>query len=578
MAANTTGTGVLGDRSKMQNERHSGDSSMRDMEKKPQMLSGGAKQIFRPRIIAMAIIVSMGGFIFGYDTGQISGFLEMPDFLAKFADDQNQDGSLAFSHPRSGLIVALLSIGTLIGALIAAPISDKFGRKYSIVFWNIIFCVGVIVQITTTNTWYQIAIGRWVAGLGVGGLSVLTPMYQSETAPRYVRGALVSCYQLFITLGIFTAYCINFGTEADNSSKSWKLPMGIGFIWSGLMVIGIFFMQESPRWEYRQGKIDNARKTIALTYGVNEDHAEVQREIREIEQKMEAERAGGGNHPWYEIFTGPRMLYRTLLGITLQALQQLTGANYYFYYGTTIFQSIGLSNSYVTSIILGAVNFGCTFPGLYIVEKYGRRPALIYGALWMFMCFLVFASLGHFALENADGTSSQGVGYAMIVFACLFIAAFASTWGPIVWAVVGEIYPTRYRAKCMALATASNWVWNFLLSFFTPYITGSIDYQYGYIFAACCFLGAAVVYFFVCESHGRSLEEIDTMYILGVKPWKSKHWVPTEGEELPNLDNTYLTPGARGINKKNEARVPEQDMMERVPEAEMQASGAVGGR
>jgi SP family sugar:H+ symporter-like MFS transporter len=138
----------------------------------------------------------------------------------------------------------------------------------------------------------------------------------------------------------------------------------------------------------------------------------------------------------------------------------LTNANsrlsYYFYYGTTIFNSVGIQNSYVTSMILGGVNFGMTFPGLYIVEKYGRRPSLIWGALWMFMCFLVFASLGHFALPNGDGTTSQGVGYAMIVFACLFISGFAMTWGPIVWAVVGEIYPTRYRAKCMALATASN--------------------------------------------------------------------------------------------------------------------------
>jgi SP family sugar:H+ symporter-like MFS transporter len=151
-------------------------------------------------------------------------------------------------------------------------------------------------------------------------------MYQSETAPRYVRGALVSCYQLFITLGIFVAYCINFGTEADRSSRAWKIPMGIGFIWSFMMIVGILFMQESPRWEYRQGKIDAARHTIALSYGVTEDHPHVKTEIREIEEKLEAENAGGEHHPWYEIFTGPRMLYRTLLGITLQALQQLTGA------------------------------------------------------------------------------------------------------------------------------------------------------------------------------------------------------------------------------------------------------------
>jgi SP family sugar:H+ symporter-like MFS transporter len=491
-----------------------------------------------------------------------------------------------------------LSIGTLIGALIAAPVADKFGRKYSIIFWNLIFCVGVIVQIATSEKWYQIVIGRWVAGLGVGGLSVLTPTYQSETAPRYVRGALVSCYQLFITLGIFTAYCINFGTEANETARSWRLPIvshlvaiqihsllttpqGIGFIWPLIMAVGILFFRESPRWEYRNGKIDSARHTIALSYGVPEDHPEVRKEIEEIEKKLEAERAGGDHHPWYEIFTGPRMLYRTLLGITLQALQQLTGANFYFYYGTTIFQSVGLPNPYVTSMILGGVNFGTTFPGLYIVEKYGRRPSLIAGALWMFMCFMVFSSLGHFALDRDAPETTQGIGYAMIVFACLFIAGFAMTWGPIVWAVVGEIYPTRYRAKCMALSTASNWVFNFLISFFTPYITGAIDYRYGYIFAACCFTGAVVVFLFVCESHGRSLEEIDTMYILGVNPIKSAKWQPPVGEELPNIDNLYLTPGARGIRKRHEAGVPEEQRRENMiipandPNIPKEASGAI---
>ena len=143
----------------------------------------------------------------------------------------------------------------------------------------------------------------------------------------------------------------------------------------------------------------------------------------------------------------------------------------------------------------------------------------------------------------------------MTVFVCLFIVGFAMTWGPIVWALVGEIYPSRYRAKYMALATASKWVWKFLIGFFTSYITGAINYRYGYIFAACCFMGAVVVYLFVCESQNRTLEEIDTMYILGDNPIKSKHWQPPEGEDLPSLDNTYLTPGVRGI-KKNEVGVP----------------------
>lgn len=166
----------------------------------------------------------------------------------------------------------------------------------------------------------------------------------------------------------------------------------------------------------------------------------------------------------------------------------------------------------------------------------------------------IFASIGHFALDQETPQNTPKTGSAMIVFACLFIAAFASTWGPMVWAVVGEIYPSRYRAKCMGLATASNWIWNFCISFFTPYITGAIDYRYGYVFAACCFTAFVVVYFFVCESQGRSLEEIDTMYIYGVKPWNSAKWQPPEGEDLTTLDNTYLAPGARDIRKPNAER------------------------
>jgi len=334
----------------------------------------------------MGVVVSIGGFIFGYDTGQISGILEMPNFLRTFADKPGP----AFSNVRSGTIVALLSIGTLLGALTAAPIADAVGRKYSIVFWNMVFCVGIIVQIATETKWYQIAIGRWVAGLGVGALSVLVPMYQSETAPKQVRGALVSCYQLFITLGILVAYCINFGTEKEPSERSWRLPIGISFVWPVIMAAGMLFLRESPRWDYRRGKVDQARTTLAKSYGVSENHREVVREIREIREKLEAESAGG-KQKLREIFTGPRMFYRVLLGVVLQALQQLTGANFFFYYGTSIFTATGIKNSYVTSMILGGVNFGTTFFGLYVVERFGRRKSLIVGGLWMFVCFMVFA-------------------------------------------------------------------------------------------------------------------------------------------------------------------------------------------
>jgi SP family sugar:H+ symporter-like MFS transporter len=145
---------------------------------------------------------------------------------------------------------------------------------------------------------------------------------------------------------------------------------------------------------------------------------------------------------------------------------------------------------------------------------------------------MVFASVGHFSLDRSVPENTPHSGKAMIVFACLFILGFATTWGPIIWTICAEMYPSRYRSNAMAMSTASNWFWNFLLAFFTPFIVGDIDFRYGYIFAACLFVAAAVVYFFVIEGQGRTLEEIDTMYILHIVPWKSTEWIAPPPEEL----------------------------------------------
>ncbi|KAI9738345.1 MAG: hexose transporter hxt1 [Cirrosporium novae-zelandiae] len=476
------------------------------------------------RTFVLGIIASMGGFIFGYNTGQISGFETMSDFKRRFAEYDEATGEYAFSDVRSGLIVALICIGTMIGALAAAPIADKMGRKFSIAFWSVINVVGIVIQIATTDAWYQVAIGRLVAGLGVGALSSLVPMYQSESSPRQVRGAMVSAFQLFIAFGIFVSYLINYGTKGIDSAASWRIVMGVGFIWPFVLGVGILTLPESPRYAYRCGRVEEARSVLAALYGVSENHRVIAEELQDMEEKLQIERKAG-KAGLLEIFTGPRMLYRTILGMTIQALQQLSGANFIFYYGNSIFQSTGISDSYVTQIILGGVNFGITFLGLYIVEHYGRRASLIGGALWMFVCFLVFASVGHFALDRDDPSNTPGAGDVLIVFTCLFICGFATTWGPIAWAITSEMYPARYRATCNGLATASNWLWNFLISFFTPFILSAIDYRFGYVFCACCFAAALIVYFFVCETKGRTLEEIDTMYIMHVKPWKSQEWV-----------------------------------------------------
>ncbi|PKY01434.1 monosaccharide transporter [Aspergillus campestris IBT 28561] len=498
------------------------------------LLDDSPVQYLTWRSFILGIVVSMGGFIFGYSTGQISGFTTMADFKQRFAE-RLPNGEYHFSNVRNGLIVGLLSIGTMIGALVAAPIADRVGRKLSMTFWSMIHIVGIIVQIATDDKWYQVALGRWVAGLGVGALSAVVPMYQSESAPRQVRGAMVSAFQLFVAFGIFISYLINFGTESIASTASWRITMGIGFAWPLILGIGSLFLPESPRFAYRNGRVEEARNVMCKLYGVNPNHRTVVQEMKDMKDKLDEERAAG-TAAWYEIFTGPRMFYRTLLGIALQSLQQLTGANFIFYYGNSIFTSTGLDNSYVTQIILGAVNFGMTLPGLYVVEHYGRRNSLMVGAGWMFICFMIWASVGHFSLDLADPANTPKAGAAMIVFTCFFIVGFATTWGPIVWAICGELYPARYRAVSIGIATAANWTWNFLISFFTPFISSSIDFAYGYVFAACCFAGLLVVFFFVNETQGRTLEEVDTMYVQGVKPWKSAGWTPPGGV-IGDIDN-----------------------------------------
>ncbi|KAI8938195.1 hypothetical protein NX059_005857 [Plenodomus lindquistii] len=403
------------------------------------------------RVPAIAVILgavaSIGGFMFGYESGQISGFLAMDDFIDRFGEDGK------FSAVRQGAIVGLLAVGTLFGCLCSAPLADTYGRRLTISGSAFFYIIGVIIEITSDRVWVQFAMGRFAAGLGIGALSTVVPMYQSESIPKRVRGAAVSSYQLFITLGIWTAYMVNYGTSDEYvNSAQWRIPNGLSALWAIILGSTILLLPESPRYAYRMGDVDNARTNMARLNGIDPYSPYIDREIAEIQEKLDAENAGGV-HAWYEIFTGPRMLYRTLLGMTLQAGQQLTGANYFFYYGTTIFAATGLENSFVTSIILGTVNVVATIAGLWIVENVGRRKALMGGAAWMAMCLFIYSFIGHYELDHNNPLSTPTAGNVMIVFTCLFIAAFATTWGPLVWAIVGEMYPARYRASCMGLAT-----------------------------------------------------------------------------------------------------------------------------
>ncbi|KAF4565663.1 hexose transporter hxt1 [Pleurotus pulmonarius] len=486
--------------------------------------------------IMLALVASMGGFIFGYDTGQISDILLMDDFKLRFAQcgTPGDVGTCEFSVVRAGLIVSLLSIGTLVGALAGAPTADALGRRWAMIVECGVFIVGVIIQLLSFSSWQQFAVGRLVSGLGVGALSAAVPMYQAETAPPQIRGTLTATYQLFITFGILVAYCISIGTRSVSGSGSWRIVVAIGIVWALVLAIGMIFMPESPRWLAARDRMEEARRSVALSRGVpgseQQTNAFVVREVEQI--RMMAERERKLQAGWLTCFESKgKIRYRTFLGMALQALQQLTGANYFFYYGATIFQSVGLADSFITQIILGAVNFVCTFGGLWVLERYGRRIPLMVGGVWQSAWLFVFAAAGTVmgAVDPNEPVSekNQSLGKLMIVAACMFILGYAMTWAPGIWILIGETFPTRTRAKQGALSTSSNWLVNFLLAFFTPFIAGDINFRYGFVFAACNLFGALVVYFFLYESSDLTLESVDDMYTdRHCKPWTSTSWAP----------------------------------------------------
>lgn len=462
----------------------------------------------------------------------------MEDFLDRFGET-NAQGQKFFGNVRAGLIVALLSIGTLIGALGAAPVADRFGRRPCISLASLVVSIGFLVQIAADRAWYQIMIGRFIAGLGVGALSLLVPMYQAETAAPHIRGAMICAYQLFITMGIFLAACFNFGTHQHqpHSSASWRIVVGLGWLWTLTLGIGILAFPETPRFDYRQGRTDRAAETLRRVYGAaSTNHWAVHTQLEEIESKLRAEDkvVGGPIQEFVGMMKAPRVLSRIMLAMLLQMFQQLTGANYFFYYGTTLFRSVQI-DSFITQIILNTINFLATFIGLYLVENFGRRKSLIAGSVWMSSCLLIFSSVGSFQLNLNHPEETKVPGIVLIVFACLFILGYAATWGPMVWTIQAELFPSRYRAKGMALGTASNWIWNFLLAFFSPFISNAIGLKYGYVFTGTNAASAFLVYFFVLESRNRSLEEIDTMYLERVVPWKSEKWVPPPAEEMSRI-------------------------------------------
>lgn len=387
---------------------------------------------------------------------------------------------------------------------------------------GVVFNLGVILQTAATKRPLFVA-GRFFAGLGVGLVSALIPMYQSETAPKWIRGTIVGSYQLAITIGLFLAAIVNNGTHSRDDTGSYRIPVAIQFLWALILVGGLIFLPETPRFWIKKDRHDKAAASLSRLRRLPSDHPALQAELSEIEANHRYEMAIG-QASYADCFRGT-IGKRLLTGCALQALQQLTGVNFIFYYGTQYFKNANFQNPFIIQVITNAVNVASTFPGLYLVEKMGRRNLLLMGAIGMCVCQFIVASVGTGRPEGE--LASQR---AAIAFVCIYIFFFASSWGPVAWVVTGELFPLKVRAKCLSMTTASNWLLNWAIAYATPYMTdpehANLKSKVFFIWGSFCFVCIAFVWFLIYETKGLSLEQVDELYAVVTKAWKSKYFEP----------------------------------------------------
>ncbi|KAF2739111.1 high affinity glucose transporter RGT2 [Polyplosphaeria fusca] len=492
------------------------------MLKKPEGAAGSAVPA-----IFIGLFVAFGGVLFGYDTGTIGGILGMKYWREQFSTGyvNPDDGMKDVTSDQTSQIVSILSAGTFFGALTAAPVADFIGRRLGLVACCVVFCVGVILQTIATDIPVFTA-GRFFAGYGVGMISATIPLYQSETSPKWIRGAIVGAYQLAITIGLLLAAIVDNSTKHRNDSGSYRIPIAVQFAWAIIIFAGCIFLPETPRFYIKQGKPEKAARSLSKLRRLDIEHPALLEELAEITANHEYE-LSLGKATYIDCFKGT-LGKRLATGCALQALQQLTGVNFIFYYGTSFFQNSGIKNPFIVSMITSAINVASTFPGLYLVETWGRRNLLLFGAIGMAVCQFIVAITG--TVAGIDNISAQ---QALIAFVCIYIFFFACSWGPVAWVVTGELFPLKVRAKSLSMTTASNWLLNWAIGYATPYLVNpgagnaNLGAKVFFIWGGCCFICIFFVWAMIYETKGLALEQVDELYAKVSKAWQSPGFVPT---------------------------------------------------
>ncbi len=435
-------------------------------------------------------VTALGGMLFGYDSGVISGAIL---FIKK---------DFSLSPGLEEIVVSSVLLGSLVGALVGGTLADRLGRRKLLIITAAIFGLGAVGAAAAPGTPWLVA-SRLVVGVAIGIASFVAPLYISEIAPVDIRGKLVSVNQLALTSGIVISYLVDY---AFAGSQSWRWMFALGLIPAAGLGVGLMFVSNSPRWLLGSGHAEEARRVLKRIRSPEK----VEGELSDIQQSV-AQQEGN----WSELISR-RLRPAMIVGIGLAVAQQVTGINTVIYYGPTIFKLAGLSSSSVAilaSVGVGLVNVALTVVAMQLLDRVGRRPLLLVSLGGMTMSLFVLGAA--FSFPQLSGS----LGWIAVASLMLYVGSFAVGLGPVFWLMLSEIYPLRVRGRAMSVGTVANWGANFVvaLSFLTliQFLGNAVTFWlYGVVS-----IGSWILAFFLMpETKGQSLEQIEAHWRKGKKP------------------------------------------------------------
>lgn len=450
-----------------------------------------APQQRRGRNALIWLFGALGGILWGYDTGVISGamlFIKQDIELTPF---------------QQGMVVSGLLVGAMVGAGLSGRMADRWGRRRLILGSAVVFTLGTFGA-AIASTASTLILSRFVIGIGVGIASVVVPLYLTELAPKQSRGKLTSLMQLLVTVGIFLAYLTDYAL-AD--SGAWRWMLGLGAVPAVLLGIGIYFQPESPRWLVKHGRVDQARSVLRRLRGEQDDVVDEElSDIREADRTQAIENSVGTR----ELLTA-RLRPVFLLGLGLVFFQNFIGINTIIYYAPTLLTTIGFgtSGAILANVGIGLVNVLMTLPALKLIDQVGRKALLTVGSVGMLVAMLALGA------ANVAGLS---YGPLLVVVTLgsilLYIASFAVSWGPVQWVMLPELFPLRMRGSAVGVCLIFNWLFNMLVALVFPVLLDLFGPGPMFLFFA---LMAVLAYWFVrsglIETKGKSLEEIEAQVL-----------------------------------------------------------------